>query len=100
MKNLVGRISSRDVKDIRTNKVIIKKNGVKVCEYTNIVVGDMSGDGICNSADLLQMRQHLIGTKTLSGVYYKAADIDKNSTINSADLLRIRQHLIGTNKIN
>ena len=61
--------------------------------------GDLNDDKVINSADLLKIRQHLLGTITLTGENYNAADIDGNGVINSADLLRIRQHLLGTKLI-
>lgn len=73
-------------------------NGL-VKEYVNVVIGDINGDGITNSADLLKIRQHLIGVKPLEGIYFTSADINYDSIVNSADLLRIRQHLIGTKLI-
>ncbi len=66
--------------------------------YTAVVYGDLNGDGTINSADLLKMRQHLIGSSKLSGVYLEAAKL-VNSNINSADLLRLRQYLLGTQNI-
>ncbi len=82
------------------SKTTIKAGMDIIKEFTNIVIGDASGDGLVNSADLLKIRQHLLGIKKLSGVYSKAADITYDSSINSADLLRVRQHLLGTKKIN
>ena len=68
--------------------------------FTIIIYGDLTGDGVVNSADLLRMRQHLIGTKPLSDAYLKAGNVIKtDNVINSADLLRMRQHLLNKTKI-
>jgi len=64
--------------------------------YDLVVSGDLTGDGEINSADLLRMRQHMLGKNNLKDLYLKASDLSNNDEkINSADLLRLRQYLLG-----
>lgn len=85
---------------VSTGDKVTIKSGEETKIYKVVIYGDLNGDGIINSADLLKLRQHLIGTKKLSSEYFVAANLTKNdNTLNSADLLKLRQHLIGTNKI-
>ena len=68
--------------------------------YTYVMYGDLSGDGVINSADLLKLRQHLLDTNKLSGAFLNSAYLSGDDNINSADLLKLRQHLLGTSSIN
>lgn len=81
------------------SKTSIYKGSNVYDDYINIVIGDIDGDAEVTSSDLLKVRQHLIGTKVLDGIYLLSADIDDDAEITSSDLLRIRQHLIGTKAI-
>ena len=67
--------------------------------FTIVIYGDLSGDGQINSADLLKMRQYLLGLTSLNGAYKEAASLTGDKTINSADLLKMRQYLLGTGTI-
>ena len=68
--------------------------------FSVVLYGDLTGDGLINSADLFKMRQHLIGTISLSDEFKASANVTKGEdVINSADLLKIRQHLIGSSLI-
>lgn len=68
--------------------------------YTIILYGDATGDGKVNTADFAKMKQHLLGTATLTGAKLKALDLSKDGKVNTVDFAKIKQHLLGTNIIN
>lgn len=85
--------------NIGTGYKLVKEVNGSTSTYTIVVLGDVNGDGIINSADLLKIRQHLLKSLNLSGPNFTSADINQDTIINSADLLRERQHLLGTKLI-
>ena len=69
--------------------------------YTVVIYGDLNGDGKVNSADLLRMRQYLLGQVSLKDAYFESAKLQNtNGKVDSADLLRLRQYLLGQKGIN
>lgn len=88
------KISTGDT--IGTGAILTFTDGTST---TAVVYGDLTGDGKVNSADLLKMRQYLLGQTNLTGAYGEAANIAGNGTINSANLLKLRQYLLGNTNI-
>lgn len=92
--------------DLGTNSYIytgsitkIYKGDTLVDEYVNIVRGDVNGDGKINSADLMKIVKHLVGTSPLNEMLQIAADCTFDGNINSADLMKIVKYLKGTGSI-
>ena len=96
LKNSDVYVTYSDTDIIKTGTVLNFDDG---SSYTNVLLGDLSGDGKINSADILKIRLHLLNTNLLSGAYKEAADINGDGKINSADLLLIRQYLLGQTNI-
>ena len=86
-----------DTEKITTGTKIVFASGAS---YSAVIYGDLNGDGNINSADLLKMRQYLLGQIKLQDAYFESAKVANLSTVNSADLLRLRQYLLGIKNIN
>lgn len=110
IKSKVGSLANIVIKDSSGNILsdndtigtgctisISNSNGSK--KYIYAMYGDINGDGKINSADLLKLRQHLLGTNVLTGANLVSASLTDDNNINSADLLKLRQYLLGTSDI-
>jgi len=82
-----------------TGDTVTITSGSETKTYSVVIYGDVNGDGVLDSTDLLRIRQQLIGSRILSGANYQAANITKDTAVDSTDLLRMRQQLIGVKLI-
>lgn len=78
------------------SKLVLKdENGDKIYTYTFIIYGDVNGDGLVNSLDVLVLQKHILETKLLVGVFLKSGNISKNGALpSSLDVLKLQKHIL------
>lgn len=75
------------------DKVTVSSNGnTKVVEI--VIYGDINGDGVINTLDLLNVKKSILKQFNLTGAYKQAADVNKDGTINTLDLLYVKKHIL------
>ena len=57
--------------------------------YIIIVRADSSGDGQANIMDLMRVKRHILGTRTLSTIEQLAADLNSDGDINIMDVMKL-----------
>ncbi len=68
-------------------------------DHPAVVYGDTDGNGNIDEHDLDALRQHLLYTDLLAGVYLTAADISRDGTVDSTDVLQLMKYLNGEQSI-
>ena len=78
------------------SKLILTKNdGSGEVEYEFILYGDLNGDGVINSLDLLILQKHILEISVLEGIFYKAGNLSKDGQPpSSLDMLKIKKHIL------
>ncbi len=84
---------------LATSDIITITSGDDSKSYTIVIKGDVNGDGIINSIDLLRVQKHILKYSILKNEYKDAADVSYDDTINSLDLLRVQKHILGYIKL-
>lgn len=88
----IGTLTTTQVREKVSKKVIQ--------EYTNIIYGEISGDGIIDSYDMYLLRAHMIETSMLRGISFLSANISRDDNIiDSYDMYLLRAHMINQEKI-
>lgn len=82
------------------SKIRVKEEGKILREYKIIIYGDVNGDGLINSVDLLILQRHILEIEKLEEIYIKAGNIGKNGKKpSSLDLLLIQRHILKLQEI-
>lgn len=75
------------------------RNGVcTVCgeEGHAIMPGDVTGDGVIDATDYLQLKRAVLGTFDLSAEQKLAADVTGDGVVDALDYLQVKRHVLGT----
>ncbi len=67
--------------------------------YTVIIYGDVNGDGAISNADRIKIRNHILGSSSLTGAFAVAADVNRDGKISNADRIQVRNYVLGTGGI-
>ena len=66
-------------------------SGTVVDTYTIIIFGDVSGDGACDSADAVAVKQTSVYTNEFFNAEFSAGDVTGDAAIDSADAVLVKQ---------
>ena len=77
-------------------KVIFKRETGEIAyEYVFILYGDVNGDGLLNSLDVLVIQKHILETKKMNEIFKKAGNLLRNGEEpNSLDVLKLQRHIL------
>jgi hypothetical protein len=76
--------------------VNLYNGGTLLDSVTVVVLGDVDGNGIIDTTDVVRVKAAFLGTFDLSEAENKAADVDKNGIIDTTDYVRVKSHFLGT----
>ena len=96
---LGGTVTSNNNGTAGTGTKITVSNGTTQTEFTLIVKGDTSGDGVINALDLLQIQKNILGLYNLDIPNKKAADPSGDGTVNALDLLQVQKSILGQKEL-
>lgn len=65
-------------------------------EYQVIIYGDANGDGKISAVDYVRIKNSIMGTATLNGVYKEASDVNKDGKISAVDYVSVKNSIMGT----
>jgi len=94
------KVFTRDGVEITTgviptgSKVRVYSGDTVIREYTNILIGDVNGDGRLALADIMTLANYVYKNRNLlDGVYLKAADYNQDSNYSLSDIMQLANRI-------
>lgn len=72
---------------------IYNEAGIKISEYTAVVLGDTTGNGVIDVADVAKLYQHLRGVFDMNKEFKLASDVYQNSVLELNDVAKLYQYI-------
>ena len=76
-------------------QIVYTLNGMKLVTAPLHVLGDISGDGLVETNDLVLIKKYTVDAIVLDGAYKKAADQNQSGTITPQDIVDMKKFMLG-----
>ena len=67
--------------------------------YTVLIYGDVNGDGKISAIDYVNVKNYILKSSNLTGIYAVAADVNRDNKVNAIDYVQIKNNIMGKNTI-
>ncbi len=91
--------SNNKTNALATGDKVTLTSGSETKTYNVVIYGDVNGDGSIKATDYVKIKNHIMGTGSLSGAYKQAADVNKDGSIKATDYVTIKNSIMGNYKI-
>ena len=101
IKNASGKNIEKDelIGTGTTVNLCLKDSNDIIETYTIIIYGDVNGDGKIYATDYVKIKNHIMDTEKLNGVYAIAADVNRDSKVYATDYVKVKNYIMGTGEI-
>ncbi len=65
--------------------------------YYLVIYGDVNGDGEISAVDYSFIKNYIMSSSGLDGIYKEAADVDKSGSISAVDYANVKNYIMGAN---
>lgn len=97
--NSAGAVADSSSRMGTGQKLQILYNGQLKREYTILLYGDITGDGVINVMDILKQKRHILGIASMTSLETAVGDLNSDGTINVMDILAIKRDILDIAKI-
>lgn len=64
-----------------------------------VIYGDITGDGHITAVDYVNVKNHIMGTNIIEGIYLNAADVNMDGNISAVDYVNIKNYIMGLDNV-
>lgn len=64
-----------------------------------VIYGDITGDGHITAVDYVNVKNHIMGSNTIEGIYLNAADVNIDGNISAVDYVNIKNYIMGLDNV-
>lgn len=97
VKDKDGNIKTNDIFKTGDTVTIVGNDGTKT--YNVLIYGDANGDGKISAIDYVNIKNYILKSSNLTGIYAVAADVNRDNKVNAIDYVQIKNNILGRNKI-